>query len=237
MRAGSERRILLASLVCPQPNDALQWRIFPLVRQALAFEAGRGDSPQETALGAGELVRFVQGNLPAACLAGISSTRLRLLVALVLERNVRSGRLLQRGSKYMLQAKEAVSVRLPDLPGRSLEAVWVAWCVETKRPREAALRYGPCSGPGPAVWLCARPEAGAAQRAAGGSSGVPAGPAEVVAVGGTEVLVTTGGDGAVRADWRSSASRTAWAFLVGSSGLTADAALEVVLRCIEQGLA
>merc|ERR1712151_234358 len=89
-----DNHLRLACLPCPQPNDPLQWRLFPLTRLALALA--------EEDLGASEIARHVEGHLPPSCLAGISSSRLRSLISLVLARNVRSKRLLQRGKKYAL---------------------------------------------------------------------------------------------------------------------------------------
>eukprot|EP00440_Ansanella_granifera_P016001 gb/GFBE01017383.1/.p1 GENE.gb/GFBE01017383.1/~~gb/GFBE01017383.1/.p1 ORF type:complete len:364 (+),score=48.75 gb/GFBE01017383.1/:1-1092(+) len=135
---GLRRRSLrLAALPCPQPKDKLQWRILPLVRSALGL-AGEE-------LGTAEILRSVRGNLPPECVATISATRLSSLVGLVLSRSVRKGRLKQMGKRYALPPVEDPILLVPNICGLDPRVIWVAWCTETKLPREVAMQFA-CSG-------------------------------------------------------------------------------------------
>jgi len=224
------QRLRLAALPCVQPRDPLQWRIFPLVRNAIALAGQDLDSR--------EVSRFVEGNLPPACLANFSKEKLRCLVALVLFRNVRRERLLQRGKRqFALPAAEDATILIPQLTSWQLTTLWVAWSCDMKRPKEVALRCRPAGLPaaGPSqearLWLRLRPGAGPADHPCG-SKQCPG--AETVLVRDVKVtFAADGGSGALSADWWDPALQVAWS-LSAAPPLPQDAALEVVQQCIQQ---
>mmetsp|Transcript_148902 Transcript_148902/g.414879 ORF Transcript_148902/g.414879 Transcript_148902/m.414879 type:complete len:365 (+) Transcript_148902:141-1235(+) len=222
------QRLRLAALPCPQPNEALRWRIFPLVRNAIALA--------EKELDAHEICRFVEGNLPAVCLANISTARLRALVALVLTHNTRRSRLVQRAKWYALPAMEDVVIFVPRLTCGHLTALWVAWCCNTKRPKEVVLCYcahrhatAECSEERH-LWLFVL--VGAGPHGHHNRLGHAKDP-ETIRVGSAEVQVHGDAKGIVRADWWDSTLHIALS-LLASPALLPDAAIEVVQQYTEQ---
>lgn len=212
------QHLRLAALPFPQPRDQLQWRILPLVRNALALADDAGE------LALVELARFVEGNLPPACLLRITSARLRALVELVVTRNVRHGRLRQIGKRFALPRAENPCVLMPHLAGVRLELLRVAWCTEFKRPLEVALRYA-ClddTSLGP-LWLCG--ELGGACRHEGRAESDMMTIGEVaVLVGGTPSWMSWAGAARGGMNWR----------LFHPPGMSQDAAIQLVRQVIEQ---
>eukprot|EP00928_Gymnodinium_smaydae_P038805 TRINITY_DN26672_c0_g1_i2.p1 TRINITY_DN26672_c0_g1~~TRINITY_DN26672_c0_g1_i2.p1 ORF type:complete len:393 (-),score=30.43 TRINITY_DN26672_c0_g1_i2:84-1175(-) len=202
----------LATLSCPQPKDPLLWRIFPLIRTAIACA--------DEDLGSQDIIRFVEGNLPAACKATVSSARLHSLVNLVLSKNVRKGRLLTRGKKYALPGAEDLTVFVPRLSCSQLASLWVAWCPETKRPRQAALCYRSHGG---ALWLSIRPSAKCHR-----PDGV-----EPVHVLDTDAWIGPGSSSSTYAGWWDGARRTSWS-LIGPRELSQDEVFDIIGQCVQQ---
>lgn len=232
--------IVPAALRCPQPKDALQWRIFPLARQALAQEMlASGDGPEDASLDVVELTRFVSGNLPRVCLMHTGAAKLRGLTSLILARSVRRGRLIQKKRRYCLSCSlDAATLPVPQIAGMRLEAVWVAWETDRKRrPKQVAFRYRPESASQacgePDSWMCARLGASQNQLAAvpdGGNASVHI--VEAIHCDDIEVNLSTDSRGNVnRADWKRRGSSTAWAFVSPSQHFSAELAIEVACCC------
>lgn len=220
------QRLRLAALPCPQPNEQLRWRVFPLVRLAIARTGEDID--------AREILRFVERNLPPSCLVNCSEERLRRLVSLVLSRNALCSRLVQHGKRYALPPAEDPTILIPRLAGGHLKWLWVAWCCDTKRPSEAALHYclaGPSAGPAVefGLWLCMRPRAGPDERPCGCGHSADV---ERVSVGDTSVAIVAD-DCGTHADWWDPVLHVAW-LLSATPALSADVAMEVIQQCIQQ---
>eukprot|EP00931_Biecheleriopsis_adriatica_P068913 TRINITY_DN42813_c0_g1_i1.p1 TRINITY_DN42813_c0_g1~~TRINITY_DN42813_c0_g1_i1.p1 ORF type:complete len:369 (-),score=86.54 TRINITY_DN42813_c0_g1_i1:8-1081(-) len=240
-----KRMLRLAAMPCPQPKDKLQWRILPLVRNALGLA--------EEELSAAEVLRFVRGNLPSECLVTISTSRLSELVNLVMSRNVRRGRLKQVGKRYGLPPVEDQCVLLPQVCGSSPTSVWVAWCTETKLPREVAMRFDvsraefkhgideqlqqlqgqmQLAKPGESIWLFSRllwhPTQGHE------AARVPAG-AEEVAVDGSKVWLMPKEDSGHSSVllWKDAKRHTLWS-LSTPPAVSLDTALELAQQCLQQ---
>lgn len=199
-------RLRLTTLQCPQPKDPLRWRILPLVRTALATA--------DEDLGLNEISRFVEANLPPVCHQGISSARLWSLVSLVVSRNVRCRRLLVRGKKYHLPISEDPTLLVPQLSSTKLDALCIAWCPDTKVPREAALRYD-------SLWLIARfPPATSSECS------------ESVDVAGTAVRLGGGEGVEAEAHWKDDTLGLSWT--LRAHGRSLDLVLDMARQVIEQ---
>jgi len=213
-------RLHLVALPCPQPDDPLQWRFYPLLRNALAL-ADDGLSLQE-------LTKYVEANLPAVCISRMTTTRLRGLISLVLARTSRHGRMLRQGKRYVLPRLEDPLTSVPQLaPLASLSALWIAWSVDMKRPREVALKYlldvhG--SVDSREFWLSGK---------VGSKTRTPEG-ADVLQVGCTAAwLLKKENEALWCGGWRDVSLGTAWS-LLAPIVMPVETVGELLKRCIEQ---
>jgi len=229
---GLQQEIHIATLPCPQPKDALRWRIYPLVRRVIAL-AGEH-------LEAREICKYVESNLPVPCLAGLSSSKLKSLVLLVLSRNVRHGRLIQHGQRYSLPVCEDARVPLPCVNGGQVETLWVAWSYETKRACEVALHYAPATHGSSSLWLMAQIDACNLHSSSihnAGPGGSSSQDLELIRVGDVRVHIKpSGGDVSHTASWWDAHFRLSWSLLAPPE-LAEDALLGVVQQCVEHSAA
>jgi len=211
----------LAALPFPQPEDPLLWRLFPLVRTAIAEE---GD---DRGLGAADIAKFVEGRIPEAFLLGLSrggagaGGKFKALLSLVLSKNVRRGRLLERGRRYLLPSSEDKTILVPSPVSWCLGDLWVAWDPETKRPRQVALRFQPCEGSegsSKTAWLSARLGMASLELATEG---------EAFTVGSISVVTPDAGGSFL---WRDARTRTGWSLVC--SEFPPEVALELVRECV-----
>merc|ERR1712137_518166 len=94
-------------------------------------------------------IKHVEAALPIPCRANISKEALQSFVELIVKKSCQASRLVKRGKLLSLPRAEDPTLVLPRLEDRwrampremALEMVWVAWCVELKRPQHAACRY------------------------------------------------------------------------------------------------